>query len=159
LPVARNSHYLQANFITDTMINNEELQLLTAVKKQLIWLKLGNTSINDANMSAIGQLNNLTRLSLEHTPISDNGLMALQSLKHLQYLNLVGTSITSQGVLQLKNLPSLRSLYLYQTKVNMTDWSTIQNAFPKTSIDSGKYSVPTLMTDTTLVKSNKDGYK
>ncbi len=110
-------------------------------------------------MTVIGQLENLTRLNLEHTAISDSGLRAVHSLQHLQYLNLVGTSVTSQGVLQLKNLQSLRSLYLYQTKVNMANWSVIQNAFPKTSIDSGKYSVPTLMTDTTLVKSNKDGYK
>ncbi len=159
LPVAQSSHYLQANFVTDTLISNEDLQLLSSVKKQLIWLKLGYTNISDANMAAIGQLGNLTRLSLEHTPISDNGLHAVQSLTHLQYLNLVGTAVTSQGVLQLKNLQSLRSLYLYQTKINRKDWSSIQNAFPKTSIDSGKYSVPTLMTDTTLVKSNKDGYK
>lgn len=159
LPVAQNSHYLQANFVTDTVISNEDLQLLSAIKKQLIWLKLGYTNISDGGLTTIGQLENLTRLNLEHTSISDNGLRALLSLRSLQYLNLVGTSVTSQGVLQLKNLQSLRSLYLYQSKVNMTDWSVIKNAFPKTTIDSGKYSVPTLMTDTTLVKSNKDGYK
>lgn len=159
LSVAQNSHYLQANFVTDTVISNEDLQLLSAIKKQLIWLKLGYTNISDVGLTTIGILENLTRLSLEHTSISDSGLRALLSLRNLQYLNLVGTSVTSQGVLQLKNLQSLRSLYLYQSKVNMTDWSVIKNAFPKTSIDSGNYFVPTLMTDTTLVKSNKDGYK
>lgn len=159
LPIARNSHYLQANFVTDTLISNEDLKLLSSVKKQLIWLKLGYTNISDGGLTTIGLLENLTRLNLEHTSISDSGLRALLSLRNLQYLNLVGTSVTSQGVLQLKNLQSLHSLYLYQTKVNMTDWSVIKNAFPKTSIDSGKYSVPTLTTDTTLVKSNKDGYK
>ena len=159
LSVAQNSHYLQANFVTDTVISNEDLQLLSAIKKQLIWLKLGYTNISDVGLTTIGILENLTRLSLEHTSISDSGLRALLSLRSLQYLNLVGTSVTLQGVLQLKNLQSLRSLYLYQSKVNMTDWSVIKNAFPKTSIDSGNYFVPTLMTDTTLVKSNKDGYK
>ncbi|HEY2348341.1 MAG TPA: c-type cytochrome domain-containing protein [Puia sp.] len=159
LPVAQNSNYLQANFITDSLISNEELQLLLAVKKQLIWLKLGNTNISDGAMTMIGQLTNLTRLNLEHTPISDNGLHALQSLSHLQYLNLVGTIVTQQGILQLRNLKSLHSLYLYHTKVNRSDWGSIQNAFPKTNIDSGEYAVPTLITDTTLVKTNKDGYK
>ena len=118
LPVARNSHYLQANFVTDTVINNEDLQLLSAVQKQLIWLKLGYTNISDENMTAIGQLQNLTRLNLEHTGISDKGLKAVQALQHLQYLNLVGTKITLQGVMQLKELKSLQSLYLYQTKIN-----------------------------------------
>jgi hypothetical protein len=159
LPVAQNSNYLQANFITDSLMSNEDLQLLLAVKKQLIWLKLGNTNISDGAMTMIGQLTNLTRLNLEHTPISDNGLHALQSLSHLQYLNLVGTIVTQQGILQLRNLKSLHSLYLYHTKVNRSDWGSIQNAFPKTNIDSGEYAVPTLITDTTLVKTNKDGYK
>jgi uncharacterized membrane protein len=159
LPIAQNSHYLQANFVTDTAINDEDLQLLSAIKKQLIWLKLGYTNIIDNGLTTIGQLENLTRLNLEHTSISDSGLRAIRSLRNLQYLNLVGTSVTSQGVLQLKNLKALRSLYLYQTKINMTDWIAIKNAFPKTSIDSGKYFVPTLMTDTTLVKTNRDGYQ
>ncbi|HLA57165.1 MAG TPA: hypothetical protein VK622_00315, partial [Puia sp.] len=124
--------------------------------KQLISLKLGYTNISDGGMTTIGQLSNLTRLSLEHTPISDKGLSALQSLVHLQYLNLVGTAVTLQGVMQLKDLKSLRSLYLYQTHIDRKDWTSIQNAFPKTKIDSGGYSVPLLTTDTTMVKVKKE---
>jgi uncharacterized membrane protein len=156
LPVAQNSHYLQANFVTDTVISAEDLQLLSALKKQLIWLKLGYTNINDANMATIGQLANLTRLSLEHTPITDKGLIPVRSLKHLQYLNLVGTAVTMQGVLQLKNLQSLQSLYLYQTKIDRRNWTSVQKAFPKTNIDSGGYSVPLFTTDTTLIKVKKE---
>jgi Leucine-rich repeat (LRR) protein len=108
------------------------------------------------DLPVIGQLANLTRLSLEHTPISDNGLGDLQSLVHLQYLNLVGTSVTLQGILQLKDLKSLQSLYLYQTKITRTDWSSIQNAFPKANIDSGGYVVKTLATDTVMIKVKKE---
>jgi uncharacterized membrane protein len=156
LPVSQNSHYLQANFITDTLISNEDLQLLTAIQKQLIWLKLGNTNISDANMTSIGQLGNLTQLSLEHTLISDNGLHSLQTLQNLQYLNLVGTAVTLQGIMQLKELKSIRSIYLYQTNINRKDWPELQNAFPKTKIDSGGYLVRTLATDTVLVKVKKE---
>lgn len=155
LPVARNSNYIQANFVTDSVISSEDLQLLSGLQKQLIWLKLGYTNISDANMTSIGQLANLTRLSLEHTPISDAGLRSLQSLQNLQYLNLVGTAVTLQGVQQLKDLKSLRSLYLYQTKIDRRDWSSIQNTFPKTKIDSGGYIVQTLATDTVTVKVRK----
>jgi uncharacterized membrane protein len=156
LPVARNSNFLQANFVTDTAISSEDLQLLSGIKNQLIWLKLGYTNISDANMAAIGQLGNLTRLNLEHTPISDVGLRSVQSLQNMQYLNLVGTAVTLQGVLQLKDLKSLRSLYLYQTKIDRKDWSSIKNAFPKTKIDSGGYLVQTLATDTVMVKVKKE---
>lgn len=156
LPVAQNSNYLQVNFITDSLISSKDLQLLLAVKKQLIWLKLGHTNISDGAITLIGQLVNLTRLNLEHTPISDNGLHALQSLVHLQYLNLVGTAVTLQGVLALKNLQSLQSLYLYQTKINSGDWVEVFKAFPKTKIDSGGYLVQTLAADTVLVKVKKE---
>jgi uncharacterized membrane protein len=156
LPVAQNSNYLLVNFVTDTLINNEDLQLLSAIRKQLIWLKLGNTNISDANMAMIAQLGNLTRLSLEHTGISDKGLQSVQALQHLQYLNLVGTKVTLKGVVQLKELKSLQSLYLYQTNINRKDWAEVQNAFPKTKIDSGGYLVTLLPNDTILIKAKKE---
>ena len=156
LPVAQNSNWLEANFVTDSLINSEDLQLLSALKNQLIWLKLGFTNISDTNMAAIATLSNLTWLSLQHTQISDKGLQAIQSLHSLQYLNLVGTKVTLQGVLQLRGLKSLHSLYLYQTNINKGDWSVLQNAFPKTRIDSGGYLVTLLPTDTIVVKAKKE---
>jgi hypothetical protein len=156
LPVAQNSNYLKANFVTDTILNNEDLQLLQSLKKQLIWLKLGFTNINDSNMTVIAHLGNLTWLSLQHTNISDKGLRSVQSLQGLQYLNLVGTKVTLQGILQLKGLKSLRSLYLYQTNIDKADWTRLQNTFSKTRIDSGGYLVTLLPTDTIRIKAKKE---
>ncbi len=94
MAVAQNSNYLKANFVTDTLINKEDLQLLLALRKQVIWLKLGFTNILDTDLTIIGQLQNLTWLSLQNTGISDKGLAAIQSLQGLKYLNLVGTKVT-----------------------------------------------------------------
>jgi hypothetical protein len=156
LPVAQNSNYLEANFVTDSLINSEELQLLSSLKNQLIWLKLGFTNISDTNMAAIATLTNLTSLNLQYTHISDKGLQAIQSLHSLQYLNLVGTKVTLQGILQLRGLKSLRSLYLFQTNINKGDWSVLRETFPKTQIDSGGYLVTLLPTDTIIVKAKKE---
>jgi uncharacterized membrane protein len=156
LPVAQNSNYLQANFITDSIIDKEDLHLLLSLQKQLIWLKLGFTNISDSDMAAIAQLRNLTRLNLQHTNISDKGLLAIQMLHNLEYLNLVDTKVTLQGILQLKELKSLQSLYLYQTNIKKEDWTLLRNAFPKTQIDSGGYFVTMLPTDTIVVKAKKD---
>jgi len=156
LPIAQNSNWLKVNFITDTFVNNEDLQWLLALQKQLIWLKLGYTNLNDTNMAVIAKLKNLTWLSLEYTKITDKGLEAIQSMQNLQYLNLVGTRVTAKGVLKLKNLKSLRSLYLFQTNINKTEWVELQKAFPKTVIDSGGYTVPLLTTDTIIVKAKKE---
>jgi uncharacterized membrane protein/mono/diheme cytochrome c family protein len=152
LPVAQNSNYLMANFITARPLINADMQLLLPLKKQLVWLKLGSTSIGDSALATIGQCSNLVRLQLEHTSVTDAGLAGLRPLKELKYLNLVGTKITAKGLQQLKDLQKLQGLYLYQTQVDKSEWANLQKIFPKTHIDSGGYQVPTLESDTTVLK-------
>lgn len=156
LPVAQNSNYLYANFVTDSVVTNEELQLLLQLKKQLIWLNLANTNITDTSLSTIVQLNNLTHLHVENTFITDKGLQQLKQLINLQYLNLVGTKITSQGIVQLSSLPRLQQLYVYKTNIKGSEFGEIKKVFAKTYIDTGGYIVPTLATDTTEVKDKKE---
>jgi mono/diheme cytochrome c family protein/uncharacterized membrane protein len=152
LPVAQNNNYLMANFVSAHGITNQDMELLTPLKKQLVWLKLGSAPINDSALTAIGKCTNLTRLQLEYTKITDAGLKQLNNLQKLRLLNLVGTKVTEQGIMSLKNLTGLRSLYLYQTLMPATAGANLQKAFPKTQIDFGGYVVPVLESDTTRVK-------
>ena len=151
-PVARNSNYLKANFVTVDSITNNDIALLLSIKKQLVWLNLGQKEIPDSLLTPIAQLTNLTRLQLDNSSITDTGLVSLQSLVNLQYLNLVATKVTPQGVIQLKHLPKLQAIYLYKTFISSSDWSTLKNNFPNVSLDTGGYYVPILETDTTIVK-------
>ena len=79
----------------------------------------------------------------------------LQTLGNLQYLNLVGTGVTASGIAQLKGLKNLHSLFIYQTAVNKQDYAQLKTALPKTTIDTGGYSVPTFASDTTEVKAKQ----
>ncbi len=155
IPVAQNSHYLLADFINSFSIQDKDLALLVPLKKQLVWLKLGNTKIGDSSLSFIGQCKELTQLQLDRTRISDKGLPSLQSLHKLQSLNLVGTTVSAQGVLSLKNLKQLKHLYLYQTGVEVKDWPMLASNFPKTQLDSGGYTVSFIAADTVVVKVAK----
>lgn len=152
LPVGKGSHYVSANFFTDTLITNEDMELLLFLRKQLIWLKVGFTNLSDEQMANIAKLTNLTRLSMEHTPVTDQGIEQLKSCRQLQYLNIVGTPVTAKGILALKDLKELRSIYVYQTGITKADWPELEDAFPETKIDSGGYRVPTFENDTTEVK-------
>jgi hypothetical protein len=154
-PVAQNTNYISANFVTVTKPGDKEVQLLLPLKEQLIELKLGGASITDSALLVISQFKNLMRLQVDHTKITDKGLANLKALENLRYLNLVGTPVTEKGVLQLKDLKSLRSIYLYQTGVKKSEWKDLKKAFPKTLIDSGGYTVPFLPTDTIEVKPPK----
>ncbi len=155
LPVAKNSNYLMATFQEDTLVSKDDMQLLMKLKKQLIWLKLHNTTIQQDAFQHVAQLSNIIRLNLSHTNITDKEVAGLRSLDSLHYLNLVGTKVTVNGILPLQKLKSLHSLFLYQTNITSEDFKKLKASFAKTQIDSGNYFVPLLATDTTLVKEKK----
>ncbi|MBL7698506.1 MAG: hypothetical protein JNK79_10115 [Chitinophagaceae bacterium] len=152
LPVAKESNYLLANFVTHSSVTSEDLNLLLPLKKQLTWLKMGFTDLSDDKMAAIKQLPNLTRLSIEHTAVSDKGIAELQSNKKLQYLNIVGTNVTSGGLSHLKELKELRDVYAYRTKIVASECKELISALPEIKIETGNYEVPTLSSDTVVVK-------
>lgn len=156
LPLALNSNYLAVNFMNDTAVDAKDLQLLTQLNKQLFSLKLSNTSITDDALQAIAQCTNIGRLYLDGTNITDNGLKTLAPLKDLFYLNLVNTKVTINGLMQLKALPKLKTIYLYNSGITGKDFSALKQALPKVTIDTGKYMVPTLASDTTLVTQKKE---
>ena len=153
LPVAQNNNYLSANFVTATSVSDKDFALLLPLKKQLVWLKCGDTKIGDSALSFIAQCSNITFLQLDNTMITDKGLQKLSSLHQLQSLNLVGTNITANGLSALKNLKQLQSIYLYQTKINKEEWAQLQKMFPKVLLDSGGYNVPLFPDDTVVLKA------
>lgn len=155
LPVAKNSNYLQASFVTDTIVDAADLQLLQQAGRQLVWLNLSGTTAGDDEMAAVAKLGNLTRLNLSGTAITDKAMQQLTGLKQLQYLNLVNTTISTAGLMQLKPLQQLQSLYIYKTNTPATAYAALKASLPKTTIDTGGYIVPMLATDTTEVKEKK----
>ena len=152
LPVAQNTNYLMANFVTAPRSSDEEVKLLLPLRKQLVWLKVGSSSITDSALHFLSTFSNLRRLQIDHTQITDKGLASLKKLNELRYLNVVGTKVTAEGIMQLKDLKNLESLYLYQTSVDEASKEVIKKNFPKTKIDYGGYTVPFLATDTIVVK-------
>ncbi|WP_240670954.1 c-type cytochrome domain-containing protein [Lacibacter luteus] len=150
LPVAQNSNYLLVNFVTVQNLKEEDIKLLLGIKKQLVWLKLGNQPVTDDMLTSIAQCKALTRLDLNQTKITDKGFIHLQQLPNLQTLNLVGTAVTINGLTQLKNIKALQAIYLYQTSVDKQSYAAIKTALPKVAIDTGGYIVPTLPGDTTV---------
>lgn len=155
IPVAANTNYLQASFVMHSTVSSDDLEALKAIRDQLIWLRLSNSSVSDSSMPVLASLTQLRRLSLDHTGITDQGLASLKTLTQLNYLNLVGTSITGKGLLALSGLSQLSSLYLYRAKLGAGEWEKLQQAFPKATIDTGGYLVPTLASDTTRLTRKK----
>ena len=154
LPVAQNSSYLMANFVAVKNLKDDELRLLSPLKKQLVWLKLSDTRIGDSGLALVAQCRNLRIVQLNNTPISDLGLSHFRSLDSLQSLSLVGTGVTANGLQNLRGIKSLRELYLFHTKA-IGGYPALKKLFPAAMIDTGGYTITFLPTDTTIVKPPK----
>lgn len=151
-PVAQNSNYLFASFVINKQVSLADLKLLSQLKKQLISLKINNTNIDDKSLPMIAELTNLIKLDVSNTQITDAGLSTLKTLNQLQYLNLVGNNISEKGLLSLKEIKTLTSIFLYKTNISVDGFAKLKSSFPKATIDTGGYTVPTLATDTTVLK-------
>lgn len=153
MPVAENSNYLTANFVMLPGATDKDMELLLPIKKQLVWLKAGNTKITDKALQIISKFKSLTQLDLSNTGITDNGLENMKSLDSIQSINLTGTHVSANGLLGLNKLSKLQTLYVFNTMVKTDEWPKIHSALPKTIIDTGGYSIPFVATDTIIVKS------
>lgn len=150
LPIHQGSNYLSVNFVT-TDVTPALLEEVKKMDKQLVYLELAYTSLNDENMKALGSLKNLLQLNLRATAITDKGLVYLKGLTQLNLLNLVETKVSAAGLSSLKGLKNLKSIYLYKTAVDPVDLASLKKQFPQVSLDTGGYRVATLASDTTMV--------
>ncbi len=153
LPVATNSNYLTANFITLPQTNDTIHSLIKNISPNLIWLKIPGMHFSSGLANSIATCTVLTRLSMEHSTITDNELHILNSLTQLQYLNLVGTKISLKGLLGLTAIKNLKQLYIAQTSITKMDVVVLQKNFPLAKIDFGNYTMEKLATDTQILKA------
>lgn len=155
LPIAPNTPFISVNFISKTQITDSDVQELKPVLQNIAWLKLGNSTISDAAMPIIAQMPYLTKLYLNNTPIGDNALIQLSNLENLQYLNLTHTAITIKGLTPLSKMKHLKEIYLFNSGVTLKDSTQLRTLFPHSYIDLGGYQVPTLASDTSILKAKK----
>jgi uncharacterized membrane protein len=152
LPVAANRNYLNANLVNVTQLDSA-LKLISKLQEQLVWIKLSDQPVTDAQLANLTSLKQITRLWLDGTNITDAGIINLAGLQNLIYLNLNGTKISVSGILQLQILKNLNTVYLFQTSVLPDDLITLKEKIPSAHIELGNYSVPSLQTDTIILKA------
>ena len=126
MPIAQEKNLVEVSAVNAPNLTDAQLDVLSSLSEQIVWLKLGNTRLTDEGMQTITSLPNLRKLSLENTQITDKGVGKLLSLPQLHTLNLVGTKITEQSLAQLSEMLSLKTLYIGQTAISDSAVSLIQ---------------------------------
>lgn len=129
---------VSVNAVNNSGFSDAQMKGLLPLKRQIVWLKLGNTKITDNALKTIGELTNLTRLNIENTAVGDASLQNLEKLNRLQYLNLVNTQVTDKGLAALKNLKNLKRIYLWQSNVTLTGIEMLKKAIPDCEINFGE---------------------
>lgn len=142
MPVAKDQNFLEVNFVNAKNFNFAQINLLSDLTEQVIWLKLSRTQVTDKEMTEIAKMKNLVRLNLEYTQVSDVGIEKLQNMKYLEYINLVNTPITDAGLKKLTTLKGLKRIYCWQTKVTQAGIDALKKALPQVEVDNGWKETP-----------------
>jgi uncharacterized membrane protein len=150
LPISKDNPLLSINFINNANIYAAKPHI-QKLSKNIIWIKLADSTVTDTSLTVLAGMENLTKLYLDRTKITDEGIKTLINLKNLMFLNVVGTGVTKEGITRLAALPKLKKLFVYQTAITPNDAVFLKTVLPHVEIDFGNYQVPTLNSDTTLV--------
>jgi uncharacterized membrane protein/mono/diheme cytochrome c family protein len=152
VPVAAGSNLLQVNLINMTEFRPETWQSLGKLSAQAWNLKADQKLVDNKAMAGISELKNLRRLSLAGASVNDSALVFISKLNELEFLNLAGTGVTAEGLGVLSALKKLRTLYLFETKIDSAKISIVQSKLPGVKLETGRYLVPILESDTTRLK-------
>ncbi len=136
-PLAQGSPLLEVSFSGDTLIDNDQLNLLKKARKQIVRLDLSRSGVTDDQLKVVGQLPNLIHLFLQNTNISDAGLKSIANLEILEYLNLYATEVSDEGLAAIGQLKNLKDVYLWQTKASKEEILALQKKRPGVNIDFG----------------------
>lgn len=98
-----------------------------------VWFD-NNSTVTDATLVHLGNLNHLERLLLEKSQVTDAGLVHLKGLTNLKWLMLDNTQITDAGLVHLSGLTKLERLWLVETQVTNSGVAKLQLALPNVRI-------------------------
>ncbi|GAB3167426.1 c-type cytochrome domain-containing protein [Telluribacter humicola] len=130
-PLARESPALSVNIYNKNEYAPEQIEELSELKKQIVFLNLSKMPVKDADLKKISQFENLQKLNLNFTDISGKGLSELASLTKLKSLSLSGTQVAYADLQKsLGAIKSLQTVSVWDTGLTDQDIQRLQKGFP-----------------------------
>jgi hypothetical protein len=131
LPHLENLNLANTNITGSGLVHLEGL-------KNLRYLSLWNTPVDDVELESIKGLTKMYALVLDGTNVTDAGLAHIEGLANLEeWLGLANTQITDAGLYHLEGLTKLQSLNVRLTKVTDAGVEELKRALPNTDISHG----------------------
>jgi hypothetical protein len=117
LILAREFPEINALFISNLHVDDDDVQLLWQFFPRTEVLVLGATGVSGKAVTHIAKLSHLRQLDLSRTAVDDAALKNLTVLSAMEYLNLDGTLVSNDGVADLAKFPKLRQLHVSNTGI------------------------------------------
>ena len=136
-PISRESPALSVSFFSKSAYNSKSLEELSAIKEQIVSLRLSRMPVKDEDLKFISKLKELQKLDLNFTDISGAGLKELSGLKKLKILSLSGTRINVQQLLPLVSNKSLHELSVWNTSLSEMDIRQLKKINSSVNIITG----------------------
>lgn len=136
-PVSMESPALAVSFFSKSAYSSKSLEELSAIKEQVVSLRLSRMPVKDDDLNFISKLKELRKLDLNFTDINGSGLKDLSALKKLQVLSLSGTKVKVQHLLPLISNENLRELSVWNTLLTEKDILQLKKASHSLNIITG----------------------
>lgn len=136
-PVSQGSPALAVSFFSKSGFDSKSLDELSAIKDQIVSLRLSRMPIKDTDLNKISQFESLQNLDLNFTDITGSGLKELSGLKSLKSLSLSGTKVNLLKVKSVISLKSLEVLTIWNTSFSEKDIQELKKLNKKIKILTG----------------------
>jgi hypothetical protein len=144
--LSKESNFIKVSCINKPSFSDQDFDLLSSVKDQVVYLDLGGTRITEAIFGKISTLPHLTILKLDNTAVSGENIETLEKLGYLKNLNLMGTNFEEVHLQKLKRFEKLQIVYLFNTPIKRPDHADGRKD-GELFLDYGGYDLPKIATD------------
>jgi hypothetical protein len=136
-PVSQGSPALAVSFFSKSGFDSKSLDELSAIKDQIVSLRLSRMPVKDTDLNRISKFESLQNLDLNFTDITGSGLKELSGLKSLKSLSLSGTKVNLAQVKPIVSLKSLEELTIWNTSFSEKDIQELKKLNKKIKILTG----------------------
>lgn len=135
--VAQGSPALSVSFFNKAAYSAASLEELSAIKKQIVSLRLSRMPVKDAELKLISSFKNLEKLDLNFTDISSKGISALKGLDNLKVLSLSGTAVKFFDLQSMFAGKNLKEITIWNTGISDSEIKQLKQQYPNINFISG----------------------
>lgn len=101
----------------DPIAKAEQLQLLSSIAPNVVWLSASQVALNDEELKHFNGMNNLKKLKLDNNELTDAAILSLSTLPNLQVLNIYGNPLTNACLSSFEKFEKLEKVYAWHTQI------------------------------------------